>query len=150
MQEQYATEIRELHQFFQDWFTGAIGQSEENFSRVTSGMNEHFALISPDGTLAEYPTVISWLRDGYGSRPNFHLWTDKIVMRHQAGDLALATYEEWQEIDGKINARLSTALLQTKAGAPNGVEWLHVHETWLPADSRTVVTVLLSTGSLSY
>ena len=45
-------------------------------------------------------------------------------------ELALATYEEWQEIDGKINARLSTVLLRAKADAPNGVEWLHVHETW--------------------
>ncbi len=131
MKAQYATEIRELHQFFQDWFTGAISQTEENFSRVTSGMNEKFALISPDGTLIGYPTVISWLRGGYRSRPNFRLWTDKIVVRHQTDDLALATYEEWQEIDGKINARLSTTLLRPKAGAPNGVEWLHVHETWL-------------------
>ena len=132
MQEQSIIEIRELHQFFQDWFTGAIAQTEENFSRVTAGMSEHFALISPDGALAEYPTVIDWLRGGYGSRPRFRLWTDKIVVRQQIGELALATYEEWQELDGEINARLSTALLRAKVGAPNGVEWLHVHETWLP------------------
>lgn len=130
MQANYATEIQELHQFFQDWFTGSIAQTEQNFSRVTMGMSEQFALISPDGTLADYQTVISWLRGGYRSRPNFRLWTDKIVVRHQTDELALATYEEWQEIDGKINARLSTVLLRAKADAPNGVEWLHVHETW--------------------
>lgn len=135
MQTKYATEIQELHQFFQDWFTGSIAQTEENFSRVTSGMSEHFALISPDGTLADYPTVIGWLRGGYRSRPNFRLWTDKIVVRHQTEGLALATYEEWQEIDGKINARLSTTLLQDKAAAPNGVVWLHVHETWLAKEA---------------
>ena len=131
MKAQYATEIQELHQFFQDWFTGAIAQTEENFARVTSGISEQFALIAPDGTLAEYPTVVEWLRGGYRSRPNFRLWTDKIVVRHQTNGLALATYEEWQEIDGKINARLSTTLLRAKADAPNGVEWLHVHETWI-------------------
>ena len=131
MSNVYAAEIRDLHQFFQDWFSGAIAQTEANFARVTTALNENFTLIGPDGTLAEYATVIGWLRGGYGSRPNFRLWTDKIVVRHQQDDLALATYEEWQTIDGQENVRLSTTLLRANTNAPGGVEWLHVHETWL-------------------
>jgi len=131
MHDIYTTEIRELHQFFQDWFSGAIAQTEANFARVTAALNENFTLIGPEGTLAEYTTVIGWLRGGYGSRPNFRLWTDKIVVRHQQNDLALATYEEWQTIDGQANVRLSTTLLRASPSAPAGVEWLHVHETWL-------------------
>ena len=131
MPNTYEAEIRDLHQFFQDWFSGAIAQTEANFARVTTALNENFTLIGPDGTLAEYATVIGWLRGGYGSRPNFRLWTDKIVVRHQQGDLALATYEEWQTIDGQANVRLSTTLLRANPSAPAGVEWLHVHETWL-------------------
>ncbi len=131
MSNAYAAEIRDLHQFFQDWFSGAIAQTEANFARVTTALSEKFTLIAPDGTLAEYATVIGWLRGGYGSRPNFRLWTDKIVVRHQQGDLALATYEEWQTIDDQENVRLSTTLLRANASAPAGVEWLHVHETWL-------------------
>ncbi|MFX0092506.1 MAG: hypothetical protein ACFFBD_12150 [Candidatus Hodarchaeota archaeon] len=43
----------------------------------------------------------------------------------------MTTYEEWQEIDGQTIARLSTALFRKCFDAPNGVEWLHAHETWL-------------------
>ncbi len=136
MQIACKTEIEALHQFFQDWFSGAIAQSEANFTRITRALSSEFALISPDGTLADYATVIGWLRGGYGSRPHFRLWTDKIAVRHQRGDLALATYEEWQEIDGQITTRLSTVLFGVNADAPQGVAWLHVHETWIGVDSR--------------
>jgi hypothetical protein len=127
-----AREIDELHQFFQDWFTGSIPQTEANFARVTAALAPGFVLISPDGALAEYATVIDWLRKGYGTRPGFRLWVEKIVPRYAASDLALVTYEEWQQRDDRITARLSSAIFRHCPTAPNGVEWLYVHETWLP------------------
>jgi hypothetical protein len=48
------------------------------------------------------------------------------------GDILLVTYEEWQQSGDQTTARLSTALFRDKPDAPNGLEWLHVHETWLP------------------
>ena len=48
------------------------------------------------------------------------------------GDRALVMYEEWHSLKGEESARLSTVLFEKRAGAPNGVAWLHVHETWLP------------------
>jgi hypothetical protein len=133
MIETITREITDLHQFFQDWFTGSIPQTETNFARVTSALAPGFVLISPDGSLAEYATVIDWLRNGYATRPGFRLWVEKIVLRHTSSELALATYEEWQQRDDRITARLSSALFCHRPDAPNGVEWLHVHETWLQA-----------------
>jgi hypothetical protein len=133
MQAPYEREIHELHQFFQAWFSGSIPQTEANFARVTAALAPTFGLISPDGTLAEYATVIDWLRGGYGTRPGFRLWVEEVALRHQQGDLILATYVERQQIGEQTNARLSSALFQQDAAAPNGVVWLHVHETWLPA-----------------
>ena len=52
-------------------------------------------------------------------------------VRSVSDKLALATYVEWQEVEGQTNSRLSTALFRGKVGTPNNVEWLHVHETWL-------------------
>ena len=36
-------------------------------------------------------------------------------------------YNSWQ------NGRLSSVLLQIQPDLPNGLLWLYVHETWLPA-----------------
>jgi hypothetical protein len=55
----------------------------------------------------------------------------EVAVRLLSPQLALTTYEEWQEIEGKVTARVSTAVFKQKANTPNGVEWLHVHETWL-------------------
>jgi hypothetical protein len=130
--ESLQREIEELHHFFQAWFAGAIPQTEEHFARVTAVLHPHFTLVGPDGRLNEYATVIGWLRGGYGSRPSFRLWTEQIALRHEEGELLLATYEEGQEISGQLNRRHSSALFRRRAEAPNGLEWLHVHETWLP------------------
>jgi hypothetical protein len=131
LENQLRNEIEELHAFFQAWFSGAIAQSEQNFARVTTVLSPQFTLIGPDGRLNESVTVIGWLRGGYGSRPSFRLWTEQIAVRHRVGDLVLATYEEGQEIGGAPNRRLSSVLFRRRADAPNGLEWLHVHETWL-------------------
>jgi hypothetical protein len=131
MINQCTTEIHDLHQFFQDWFSGAIAQTTANFDRVTSALAPSFGLISPDGSLAEYALVINWLHNGYGTRPGFRLWTEDVVLRYEAGDLALVTYREWQQLDGQSSVRISSAFFGRRDSGPHGVEWLHVHETWL-------------------
>lgn len=131
MESSVISEIQTLHQFFQDWFTGAVPATEVNFARATAVLHPQFTLISSDGRLSDRATVISWLREGYGTRPDFQLWTEQIVLRQQSNDLALATYEEWQQTPGSQTVRLSSALFQHQLGAPHGIEWLHVHETWL-------------------
>ena len=64
--------------------------------------------------------------------PPFRIWIEGFQLRLVSGNLALATYEEWQEVEGQVTARLSSALFQRKENTPNGLVWLHVHETRLP------------------
>ena len=60
------------------------------------------------------------------------IWIENLQVRHTVGSQAMVVYEEWQEIEGEARGRLSTAVLQRCEGTPNGLEWLHVHEVWLP------------------
>ncbi len=50
--------------------------------------------------------------------------------------IVLATYEEWQKgaLNSKPpnNGRVSSAVFLKDRSRPNGLMWLHVHETWLP------------------
>lgn len=131
MEDIIISEIQALHQFFQDWFTGSIAETEANFARVTSVLHPHFCLVAPDGQLSDRATVLRWIWKGYGTRPDFQLWAEQTVLRHRTNQLALATYEEWQQTPGSQTVRLSSALFQRRLDAPHGVEWLHVHETWL-------------------
>ena len=51
--------------------------------------------------------------------------------RHR--DAVAATYEEWQEQAEFVTGRLSTVVFVVDDGAPNGLRWEHVHETWVQA-----------------
>jgi len=131
MFEQCKTEICELHDFFQAWFTGAMANTDANFARFADVMAAGFAIISPSGKLTERPALLTGLHAAHQSQTGIRIWTQNHQLRYQVGDLALLTYEEWQESAAGTTVRLSTVLFQAQAGAPNGVVWLHVHETWL-------------------
>jgi len=133
MEKGCEAEVLDLHQFFVEWLTGAFPRTEESFARFSDGMAEGFVFINPSGVLSEKAVMV---RDGEAAHgvhkdTGFRIWIEDIQCRPLADDLCLATYKEWQEISGLINGRLSTALFRSREGAPNGVEWLHVHETWL-------------------
>ena len=129
-------EVVELHRFFQDWFNGVLPPTEEAFRRFDSVMAERFMIISPEGVPAEREELVDRLRQAHGiwrqtGQPG-RIWIENLRVRHQVGQQAMVLYEEWQEIEGESRGRLSTAVLQRRDHTPNGVEWLHVHEVWLP------------------
>ncbi len=136
MEQRCSDEVVQLHQFFQDWFNAAIPPTDEELGRFSSVMAERFVIISPNGELTERDALLERLRAAHGiwsemSRP-CRIWIENLQVRHQVGDQILVLYEEWQEIEGESRGRLSTALFRRREGTPNGVEWMHVHEVWLP------------------
>ena len=135
MESRCRREVLELHAFFDGWFNGTLEATDESFARFESVMADTFVLLTPEGRIAERPALIQGIRDAHGRweghDPASRTWIDKVRLHREEGDVAIVTYEEWQEIAGKTDARLSTVVFRQQEGAPNGLEWLHVHETWL-------------------
>ena len=126
-----AREIVELHQFFEDWFCGRVELSEECFARFTSVTAEEFHLISPSGVMIDRSQALPWIWEMHGTRPTTRMWVDKVQVISRCTGCRVAVYEEWQESPDERTVRLSSALLEDDADAPNGLRWLHVHETWI-------------------
>lgn len=131
LQEHYVTEIVRLHDFFQEWFSAAVTASDEQLMRFTAAMAADFVIVSPAGQLSELSELTSGLRGAYGKQPDIRIWTQNHHLRWQRGNVALCTYEEWQETTSGRTARLSSVLFQPTPDALHGLYWLHVHETWL-------------------
>lgn len=138
MKEQCEKEVIELHKFFEQWFKSEIENNDELFSRLEAALSEEFMLISPTGQVSTREQIIVQIKNGYGSRKTdeipYRLWVQNIECRLLEGNLCLVMYEEWGEVAGKINARLSSALFRKKETAVNGVEWIHVHEVSIPTE----------------
>jgi hypothetical protein len=128
-----------LHEFFVDWFAGKCPHEQSVFDeRFVARMQPLFELVPPSGVVTRLETLRAILWQAYGSNPEFRIAIRNVRQVQWKDGWILVRYEEWQRnainSTPKDNGRISTALLQLERGAPEGLSWLTVHETWLPAD----------------
>ena len=133
-EERCQLEVAELHHFFEQWFKGKLPDTDEAFARFESVMAEGFEIISPVGKAMKRDVILKAVRGGHGKEPDAKIWIENYRHLLTNGDLSLVSYEEWQVTGGTKRGRLSTALLRVTEKTPNNLQWLHVHETWLPKD----------------
>ena len=124
----FEAEVRELHAFFGRWYSGTAALSE--FSRLDA-LADSFVMIGPDGRTANAGTVREMIRASFALRP-IDFTIQNVFVRP---DAPVGTYEEWQTDSGVTTGRLSTAVMTPAPHHPNGLQWVHLHETWLP-DAR--------------
>ena len=125
-------EVDDLHAFFVAWLGG---DEEADFARCEAALGPGFQIVEPDGTVIDRDPLLRALGSAKGKhgdpeRP-FDIRIEESRARTVSDALCLVTYIERQSVRGKPTARRSTALFRKRAGGPNGVEWLHVHETWI-------------------
>lgn len=132
MRDHVQQEIEELHQFFQDWYNGVLPQSNEAFARFADAMALGFTIIFPSGNVMRREPLVEALYKSYDGRDGFRIWIKNVQIHQKVGDVIVASYQEWQRDQEQTTARLSSVILERDSNAPNGLRWLHVHETWLP------------------
>ncbi|MDX1672486.1 MAG: hypothetical protein R3211_09100 [Balneolaceae bacterium] len=130
-------EVRELHQFFEDWFRKRLPDTSSSFSRVEDVLSDSFKMITPGGDLINRKPLLDGIRASYGQyledgKPDA-IWIEEVGARQLTEDLCLYVYKEWQGDDQHQSGRgrISTALFRNQPGVPNNVSWIHLHETWL-------------------
>jgi hypothetical protein len=127
-------EIVRLHEFFVDWFTASV--PTDDFQRVSSALASDFHMISPRGAIDAQKDLLSNLLKAYGCHKDglqFRIDIRNCQCLHTTGvGTSLWKYEEWQTTGESVTARISTVLFRESQEGYNGLEWAHVHETWMP------------------
>ena len=127
----YQREIVELHQFFVDWYIGELAKTDAAFARFADVMADNFAIVHPGGVIIERDSLFENIYNTHNQRPGFRIWIENVELRHHDGNILVVSYEEWQAVnDDEPTTRLSTVIFRENDDAPNGLQWLHVHETW--------------------
>ena len=126
-------EVEELHRFFEDWYRGRLANDDAAFERFSGVLGEGFEIVWPSGERSPRPSLITRLRGAWGSDRKATMPME-IVLRNVrtrpvGANSILVSYEEWHRRGDKAEGRISSALLREAPRTPNGVEWLHVHET---------------------
>ena len=129
MTEAIINEIVELHEFFESWLTGSIKQSRKHYARFENAMANDLTMVPPGSSLLKRDVVMEIFWQQHGSiKPPFRIEVRNPAVREVAESLYFAIYEEWQ-FGLEQTARVTTALLTENQ---NGIQWLSVHESWLP------------------
>jgi len=138
MAQRVSSEVTSLHRFFAQWFSGSLPQNDVTFARLDRALAPTFELITPDGRLVPREMLVRGLEESHGKfergGPAFEIEVRDLESRELGDGLYLATYQEWHHTEHESVGRLSSALFRVAPGAPNGLIWQHVHETWLPDD----------------
>ncbi len=134
MEDRCRREVVELHRFFQDWFNAELPDDAAGFARFEGVLADDFEIISPTGYLVERAAVLAAVRAGHGrsGEESFMIEVREVRGRTVGEGMVLVTYEEHQTTGGEHVGWLSSALFRPREGLPNGVEWVHVQETYLP------------------
>lgn len=123
-------EIFSLHAFFEQWFTGEVPGTQGSFARLADALATEFRYILPSGALIGRQTVLDNIFAAHGTHSRARIEIRNLIWPAEpVGTLALAFFEEHQWLDGTYDARFNTALLRVCERAPEGVEWVHLHET---------------------
>ena len=120
-------EIVELHVFFQGYFLAQI----DSIDRFESVLEPEFTMIGPAGDVAEREQVLAAVRDGHGHTRALTIEISDVALLAERPGIAVARYVETHQLASRSNHRVTTAVFTDRPDLPNGVAWLHAHETWL-------------------
>jgi hypothetical protein len=120
------TEVRSLHRAFEDLFTGR----RRSLDRCARAFAPDFSMVAPDGSKLDREAVLAVLERAAVS-PDFRISIKDLTPIWEAADSVLLQYVEEQYRDGRTTRRLSSALFTAERGAPCGVVWRYLQETWM-------------------
>jgi hypothetical protein len=129
--ERAGAEVVALHRFFVEWYNETSAPTAD-FSRFEGAMGQGFHMIVPDGRILDRAAVIDYVRANRGgAADDFKIDIEDIRRGFESDGAIVVTYVEAQSKAGKSSRRRASALFTTNPSAPGGVEWRHLHETWL-------------------
>ena len=142
MNELCRAEVYAFHRFLTKWYAGRDQPDKLLFSEFTDVLDKDFVLISPFGRTITRAEVVDAVWRAYGAhagstRP-FKVWVERFDGKPLSDTLHLGMYEEWQWVDARTRVRQTSVIFRKSEQARHGVEWVHVHETWLVPSKSAV------------
>ena len=126
-------EIEEMHRFFVGWFTGEVSKDALE-TYFAPRMHADMHIIPPSGEIIDRSALLDIFRQTHGNNPLSRIAIRNVHILYENETHVLASYEEWQRdgTESKSGTGRLSSVLMTKA---QPLEWIHVHETWLPEET---------------
>lgn len=126
-------EVIEIEAFFADWISGRLPKTDAAFARFSDVLADSFLLIGPTGREISRAALLEYFSTSHGADPSIKRWVEDARVRHETETYCVVTYREGQTGVRRTVTSTISVLFTPDADAPNGVRWLHIHETPLTA-----------------
>lgn len=131
-------EVIAFHRALEAWLSGRAPNTDAAFADIDTHLAPDFSYVYPSGKVETRAPVVRGLRAAHGALgPEFRIRIERAVALAVGADPCVVRYEEWQRTPAGVTGRLSTAVFRPNPVLANGVEWVSVHETWLPPEHVT-------------
>lgn len=125
-------EVIDLHRFFNAWFNGTVPKTGAQFDRVRRVWPGLLTMIAPDNSVRAAAQLLDATYAQHGAFPGLSIRIENLrISAPEGSGVAVARYEEWHVDEHETDVRLCSATLVESGSAPNGVRWLHIHESGL-------------------
>ena len=93
-------------------------------------------MVTPQGERVESAALLESTFEQHGNYPSLKIRIEKLSVTHSFNPgIAVVVYEEWHVDESETEGRLCSATRVTQPEAPNGVQWLHIHESVLRGEA---------------
>jgi len=108
---------------------GDLPDEPASLTRMEEALAPDFTFVTTAGEMLGREAVVAGVRSAHGARPGLRIEIREPRLLQVWDDRRLAVYEEWQEDADGRSGRISTVLFRRDDDGPNGLTWVHVHET---------------------
>jgi hypothetical protein len=134
-EERCREEVLRLHRLFVVWFNAYNPDKDRVFRMMSNSFASDFHMVAPDGKLSSATELMEKLKESYGihreSGMTIEIKNSKLLSE-KPNEYAIFKYEEWQKIGDVETGRVATVMFRSSSSGMNGLQWVHVHETWMP------------------
>jgi hypothetical protein len=142
LEDRCREEVLRLHRLFVVWSNASDADKDGVFQMLSDAFATDFHIVSPDGNLSSATEFLGVLQQSYGkhkeSGMNIEIKNPKLLSE-KSKDHAIFKYEEWQKMGDVETGRIATVMFRSSSSGVNGLQWAHVHETWIPKEEQVVV-----------
>lgn len=135
-----AYEVVKLNLFFERWRRAEVEKFELYLANMKAVCCPSGVLIHPSGTEKLLGDCVNAFRTCYGDQKgkSYRVWVDQVLPTQVGSNSWLVKYKKWELSGEKQKGCLTTVLLSSKGvSVPEGLTWVHVHQTWLDGAAPT-------------
>lgn len=121
-------EIIEMEAFLEKWIRGEADLGA-GLQRLADVLAEGFSIIASTGEVLRRNELLAYMENQHATDPGTVRWVENVRPGYSGGGVRVAIFDEWLVRDGKRKGNLISAVFYETSNAPNGVEWLHIHES---------------------